>query len=158
MKKNNWPDKVSAALIGSCTNSSYEDMDRCASLAKQAAAAGLKIKAPFLVTPGSEQIRATIARDGQIAAFEAVGATVLANACGPCIGQWDRQDMKPGTPNSIVTSYNRNFSKRNDGNAGTHAFVTSPEYTTVLAFAGRLSFDPEKDTIKTPDGNFMDAQ
>ena len=152
VKKNGWPDEVSATLIGSCTNSSYEDMDRCADLIKQAKEAGLKCKVPFLVTPGSEQIRATIARDGQIATFEAAGATVLANACGPCIGQWSRSDVPAGTKNSIVTSYNRNFSKRNDGNPNTHCFVTSPELTTMMSIAGRLSFNPQTDSIKTPEG------
>ena len=152
VKKNAWPEKVSAALIGSCTNSSYQDMDRCADLAKQAKAAGLKFKVPFLVTPGSEQIRATIERDGQIAIFEEAGATVLANACGPCIGQWDRKDVPAGSSNSIVTSYNRNFSKRNDGNPNTHCFVTSPELTTMMAISGSLNFNPVTDSIKTPSG------
>jgi len=152
VKKNGWPEKISAALIGSCTNSSYEDMDRCANLVQQAKAAGLKFAIPFLVTPGSEQIRATIERDGQMKTFQDAGATVLANACGPCIGQWDRQDVPLGVKNSIVTSYNRNFSKRNDGNPATHAFVTSPDLTTMMAFAGRLDFNPMKDTIQTPDG------
>jgi len=152
VKKNKWPEKISATLIGSCTNSSYQDMDRCADLVKQAKEAGLKCTVPFLVTPGSEQIRATIARDGQIDTFEAAGATVLANACGPCIGQWDRQDVPMGTPNSIVTSYNRNFSKRNDGNPATHCFVTSPELTTMMAIAGSLSFNPMTDSLKTPSG------
>jgi aconitate hydratase len=147
-----WPNDVSVALIGSCTNSSYEDMDRCANLAQQAQAAGLKAKIPFNVTPGSEQIRATITRDGQAKVFEDIGGTVLANACGPCIGQWDRTDVAMGEANTIVTSYNRNFAKRNDGNPGTHAFVTSPELTTVMAFAGKLDFDPEVDTITTADG------
>jgi len=152
VKKHGWPEQVSAGLIGSCTNSSYQDMDRCADLVKQASKAGLKFQAPFLVTPGSEQIRATIARDGQEAVFKSAGATVLANACGPCIGQWDRQDVKSGTKNSIVTSYNRNFSKRNDGNPATHCFVTSPELTTMMAIAGKLNFNPMTDSIKTPSG------
>jgi aconitate hydratase len=145
-----WPMTVSAGLIGSCTNSSYEDMGRSASIVKQALAAGLKFKAPFNVTPGSEQVRATIARDGLIETFEKAGATVLANACGPCIGQWNRKH--DGSANSIVISYNRNFAKRNDGNAKTHAFVASPEMTTVLAIAGDLGFDPRVDTLKTADG------
>lgn len=134
--KAGWPNAVSAGLIGSCTNSSYEDLSRSASLVQQAVAAGLKFPVPFNVTPGSEQVRATIARDGILETFEKAGATVLANACGPCIGQWNRNDLPAGTPNSIVTSYNRNFSKRNDGNAKTHAFVASPELTTVLTIAG----------------------
>jgi aconitate hydratase len=153
VEKNDWPEKISAGLIGSCTNSSYEDMARCASIVDQAKEAGITCKVPFLVTPGSEQIRATIARDGLIDTFESVGATVLANACGPCIGQWDRSDMKQGEANSIVTSYNRNFTKRNDGNPATHAFVASPELTTVMSFAGSITFDPENDTLKDKDGN-----
>eukprot|EP00499_Haloplacidia_sp_CaronLabIsolate_P008794 CAMPEP_0196780226 /NCGR_PEP_ID=MMETSP1104-20130614/7293_1 /TAXON_ID=33652 /ORGANISM="Cafeteria sp., Strain Caron Lab Isolate" /LENGTH=779 /DNA_ID=CAMNT_0042150423 /DNA_START=36 /DNA_END=2375 /DNA_ORIENTATION=+ len=151
-RKNGWPVEVSAGLIGSCTNSSYEDMTRSAALAKQALDAGLKFRAPFYVTPGSEQVRATIARDGLIELFERAGATVLANACGPCIGQWNRHGVPEGQPNTIVTSYNRNFAKRNDGNPGTHAFVTSPETTTLLALAGYLGFDPRKDSIKLDDG------
>lgn len=158
VKKAGWPDQISAALIGSCTNSSYQDMDRCADLVKQAAEAGLKTQVPFLVTPGSEQIRATIAKDGQIATFEAAGATVLANACGPCIGQWDRSDVPAGSKNSIVTSYNRNFSKRNDGNPNTHCFVTSPELTTMMAIAGRLSFNPLTDSLPTPSGKQFQFQ
>ena len=147
-----WPLTVSAGLIGSCTNSSYEDMSRSAALVRQAAAAGLKFKAPYDVTPGSEKVRATIARDGLIGVFEKAGASVLANACGPCIGQWNRKDVPAGTPNSIVTSYNRNFAKRNDGNAGTHAFVTSPELVTALTIAGRLDFNPLTDSLPTPSG------
>lgn len=138
---------VSAGLIGSCTNSSYEDITRAASIARDALAKGLTAKAPLLITPGSEQVRATIERDGLLADFEALGAKVLANACGPCIGQWDRQDMEDGVPNSIVTSYNRNFPKRNDGYATTHAFVTSPETVMALTIAGRLDFDPANDTL-----------
>jgi aconitate hydratase len=151
-KKNGWPLPVSAGLIGSCTNSSYEDIGRSAALVKQAAAAGLKFNVPYFVTPGSEKVRATIERDGFVKTMEQAGATVLANACGPCIGQWNRSDIKAGTPNSIVTSYNRNFAKRNDGNPGTHAFVTSPEMVTVLTIAGRLDFNPLTDSIKTPSG------
>ncbi len=142
-----WPLEVSAALVGSCTNSSYEDITRAASIARDAAAKGLTSKVPLMVTPGSEQVRATIERDGLLADFQAIGATVLANACGPCIGQWDRQDVEDGTPNSIVTSYNRNFPKRNDGYASTLAFVTSPETVVALALAGTLDFDPASDTI-----------
>lgn len=127
VKKNGWPEELKVGLIGSCTNSSYEDMTRSASLASQAAKVGLKAKSKFTITPGSEQIRATIARDGQIDIFKKIGGVVLANACGPCIGQWDRKDVKKGEKNSIVTSYNRNFTGRNDANPATHAFVTSPE-------------------------------
>ena len=147
---NGWPLEISAALIGSCTNSSYEDITRAASIARAAAAKGLKAKTRLLVTPGSEQIRATIARDGLLADFEALGATVLANACGPCIGQWDRSEEsghQRGVPNVIVTSYNRNFPKRNDGDAQTLAFVTSPETVIALSLAGTLDFDPINDTI-----------
>ena len=147
-----WPLKVSAGLIGSCTNSSYEDLTRSASLVRQAAAAGLKFSGPFNVTPGSEKVRATIERDGLVATFQDSGATVLANACGPCIGQWNRSDVPAGAANTIVTSYNRNFSKRNDGNAGTHCFVTSPEMATVLTIAGRLDFNPLTDTLPGANG------
>mmetsp|Transcript_9053 Transcript_9053/g.30860 ORF Transcript_9053/g.30860 Transcript_9053/m.30860 type:complete len:580 (+) Transcript_9053:2-1741(+) len=149
--KNGWPMEVSAGLVGSCTNSSYEDLMRCQSLVDQAAAAGLSFKSPFYVTPGSEQVRATITRDGLTESFVNAGATVLANACGPCIGQWNRSE-KQGEANTIVTSYNRNFAKRNDGNPGTHAFVTSPEVTTILTIAGRLDFDPRTDELDTPSG------
>jgi aconitate hydratase len=151
-KAQNWPVEVSAGLIGSCTNSSYEDMTRSASLVRQAMKAGLKFKVPFYVTPGSEQIRATITRDGLTDVFSSAGGTVLANACGPCIGQWNRNDMPENKPNTIVTSYNRNFAKRNDGNPNTHAFVASPELTTVMAFTGSLDFDPRKDSLVTPSG------
>jgi len=147
VKENGWPENISAGLIGSCTNSSYEDMARVTSLVKQASDAGLKAKVPYTVTPGSEQIRATMQRDGMVDILEGVGATVLANACGPCIGQWKRDDVKKGEKNSIVTSYNRNFAKRNDGNPGTHAFVTSPEVTTAMVFSGQLGFNPETDSI-----------
>jgi len=149
-KANGWPLEISAALIGSCTNSSYEDITRAASIAREAAAKGLKSKTRLLITPGSEQVRATIERDGLLADFEALGAVVLANACGPCIGQWDRSeetDHERGTTNVIVTSYNRNFPKRNDGDAETLAFVTSPETVIALALAGTLDFDPINDTI-----------
>jgi aconitate hydratase len=150
---NGWPLEISAALIGSCTNSSYEDITRAASIARQAAAHGLRAKTDLLVTPGSEQIRATIERDGLIADLEAIGATVLANACGPCIGQWDRPASVTGQPNTIVNSYNRNFPKRNDGSANTLSFVTSPDTVVALALAGRLDFDPTSDTITAPDGS-----
>jgi aconitate hydratase len=151
-RKNGWPTTLSAGLIGSCTNSSYEDMSRAASVARQALAAGIKAKVPFAITPGSEQIRATIARDGLIEVFEKVGGTVLANACGPCIGQWKRTEVVKGEKNSIVTSFNRNFAARNDANPATHAFVTSPEIVTAMAIAGDLTFNPEKDTLVGADG------
>jgi aconitate hydratase len=149
---NDWPMEISAALIGSCTNSSYEDLTRVASLARQAAAAGLSARTELLITPGSEQIRATIERDGLLADLEAIGGTVLANACGPCIGQWSRPASITGQPNTIVNSYNRNFPKRNDGSANTLSFVTSPETVLALALAGRLDFDPAVDAIAAPDG------
>lgn len=151
-KTNNWPENIDVCLIGSCTNSSYEDMDRSANLAKQAYDAGLRTKSQFTITPGSEQIRATIQRDGQIGVFEKIGGQVLANACGPCIGQWKRANSRDGIKNTIVSSYNRNFTGRNDGNPLTHAFVTSPEIVTALAFAGNLHFNPLKDTLKTKSG------
>lgn len=151
-KANNWPDEVKAGLIGSCTNSSYEDMSRAASIAQSAMKHGIKSKAPFFVTPGSEQIRATIARDGQLETFEEFGGTVLANACGPCIGQWDRRDVKKGEANSIISSYNRNFTGRNDGNPATHSFVTSPDLVVAMSIAGSLSFNPLTDTLKGKDG------
>ncbi len=148
-----WPSEISAALIGSCTNSSYEDITRAASIAREAAAKGLKVKTQLMITPGSEQVRATIERDGLLADFEALGATVLANACGPCIGQWDRSnEREPGETNIIVTSYNRNFPKRNDGDAATLAFVTSPETVMALALAGTVDFDPINGTITNDAG------
>ena len=149
---NEWPLDISSALIGSCTNSSYEDITRAASVARQASAHGLKAKVELLVTPGSEQIRATIERDGLLADLEAIGATVLANACGPCIGQWDRSKEVTNKPNTIVNSFNRNFPKRNDGSANTLSFVTSPDTVIALALAGRLDFDPTTDTLTAPDG------
>jgi aconitate hydratase len=152
VKAKGWPDEIKVALIGSCTNSSYEDMARAASLAKQAAAHGLKVKSQFTVTPGSEQIRATIERDGILGDLEQVDAQVLANACGPCIGQWKRHDVAMGEKNTILTSYNRNFTGRNDANPATHSFVASPEIVTALAFAGRLSFNPLTDALPTPSG------
>ncbi|XP_056263517.1 aconitate hydratase, mitochondrial-like [Pseudoliparis swirei] len=151
-KKNGWPLEVKVGLIGSCTNSSYEDMGRAASLAKQALDKGLKCKALFTVTPGSEQIRATIERDGYTKILSDVGGIVLANACGPCIGQWDRKDVKKGEKNTIVTSYNRNFTARNDANPATHAFVTSPEIVTAMAIAGTLDFNPETDYLTAANG------
>jgi aconitate hydratase len=150
--ENSWPTEISAALIGSCTNSSYEDITRAASVARQAKAHGLKAKCELLITPGSEQIRATIERDGLLADLEAIGATVLANACGPCIGQWERSTDITDKPNTIVNSFNRNFPKRNDGSANTLSFVTSPDTVIALALAGRLDFDPTTDTIEAPDG------
>ncbi|MEZ5178351.1 MAG: aconitate hydratase [Acidimicrobiales bacterium] len=147
-----WPLEISAALIGSCTNSSYEDITRAASIARQASAKGLKAKTKLLITPGSEQVRATIERDGLLADLEAIGGEVLANACGPCIGQWSRPDMDPATVNTIVNSYNRNFPKRNDGSANTLSFVTSPDTVIALALAGRLDFNPATDALTTDDG------
>jgi aconitate hydratase len=154
VKKNSYLDKISVALIGSCTNSSYEDMSRAASVAAQAKAKGLKSKVPLLVTPGSEQIRATIERDGQMDSLKAIGATVLANACGPCIGQWSRPELKKGEPNTIVTSFNRNFPGRNDGKRETMNFIGSPELVIALALGGSLSFNPLKDSLDTPSGKF----
>ena len=155
---NGWPLEISAALIGSCTNSSYEDITRAASVARQAKAHGLKAKCELLITPGSEQIRATIERDGLLADLEAIGATVLANACGPCIGQWERSGEITSKPNTIVNSFNRNFPKRNDGSANTLSFVTSPDTVIALALAGRLDFDPTTDTIEAPDGTLVKLQ
>lgn len=152
VKKNNWPQELKVALIGSCTNSSYEDMSRSASIAQQALDKGLKMKSQYTVTPGSEQVRATIARDGQMETLTSAGGIVLANACGPCIGQWDRKDVKKGEKNSIITSYNRNFTGRNDANPGTHAFVASPDIVTAMAFAGDLTFNPMTDSLKDSNG------
>ncbi|WIA43686.1 hypothetical protein OEZ86_010120 [Tetradesmus obliquus] len=152
IRANGWPSELKAGLIGSCTNSSYEDMQRAASVARQALKAGIKSKVPFTITPGSEQIRATIERDGLMEVFTQVGGTVLANACGPCIGQWKRTDVAKGEANSIISSYNRNFAARNDGNPATHAFVASPEIVTAMVIAGDLTFNPEKDTLVGADG------
>jgi aconitate hydratase len=149
----NYPAELSAALIGSCTNSSYEDMARANSLVLQAKEAGIKVKSNFMVTPGSEQVFETIKRDGILQNFEDVGAVVLANACGPCIGQWQRDDKKKGDKNSILTSYNRNFAKRNDGNPETLGFISSPELVVAMAFAGSMKFNPLTDTLKDKDGN-----
>lgn len=146
-EKNGWPLEVSVGLIGSCTNSSYEDISRAASIANQAVKKGLKAKAEFTITPGSEQVRYTIERDGYISVFEQMGGKVFANACGPCIGQWARPGADRNEKNTIVHSFNRNFSKRNDGNPNTHAFVTSPELVTALAISGRLDFDPINDML-----------
>ncbi|HUA33033.1 MAG TPA: aconitate hydratase [Candidatus Binataceae bacterium] len=153
---NSFCDRVSTALIGSCTNSSYEDMSRAADIGAQARAHGIKAASAFMVTPGSEQIRATIARDGQLKTFEDVGGAVLANACGPCIGQW-RRDSAPD-PNTIVTSYNRNFPGRNDGKSSTMNFIASPEIATAFAIAGRLSFNPLTDLLTAPDGTTFRLQ
>ncbi len=147
-----WPTDISSALIGSCTNSSYEDITRAASIARVAARHGIRAKTELLITPGSEQVRATIERDGLLADLEAIGGTVLANACGPCIGQWSRPAAANGQPNTIVNSYNRNFPKRNDGSANTLSFVTSPDVVVALALAGTLEFDPRSDTLTTIDG------
>jgi len=152
-KANSWPLEVKDGLIGSCTNSSYEDMSRVASLMKQALAKGLKSKGTFYITPGSEQIRATIERDGLADTMREFGGIVLANACGPCIGQWDRQNVAKGEKNTIVTSYNRNFTGRNDANPATHCFVTSPEMTVALTLAGTLEFNPMTDSLPCPDGS-----
>jgi len=146
-REQGWPLHLSQACVGSCTNSSYEDISRAASVARQATARGLRTRTPLLVTPGSESVRATVERDGLLADLEAVGATVLANACGPCIGQWARSDIATGEVNSIITSFNRNFPKRNDGNAQTLAFIASPETTVAYALAGTLDFNPLTDPI-----------
>ena len=148
----NLVDTISSALIGSCTNSSYEDMSRSADVAEQAKAHGIKAAVPFMVTPGSEQVRATIERDGQMQSLQDIDGTVLANACGPCIGQWRRAGESVGQPNTIVTSYNRNFPARNDGQASTMNLIGSPEIVTALALAGRLSFNPLTDTLTAADG------
>lgn len=152
VKEKDYPSKISVALIGSCTNSSYEDIDRAASIARQAMSKGLKAKSQFTITPGSEQVRATIERDGQLKTLTDVGGVVLANACGPCIGMWKRMDNENGERNTIVTSFNRNFAKRNDGNPNTLAFVASPEITTALAIAGDLTFNPITDELENENG------
>jgi len=152
LKENNYPDVLEVGLIGSCTNSSYEDISRAAFIARQAKGKKLNVKAGFIITPGSEQIRYTAERDGLLEAFDEIGGVIMANACGPCIGQWSRKIDDPDRKNSIVTSFNRNFAKRNDGNAGTHTFIASPEMVTAMALAGRLSFNPAKDVIVNADG------
>lgn len=167
VREEGYPDRWSAALIGSCTNSSYEDLSRAADVAEQARAHGMRVPMPFLVTPGSEQVRATVERDGQLESFRAIGATILANACGPCIGQWQRDEIAsadphaPGgreagkgtaAPNAIINSFNRNFPRRNDGNASTLSFIASPEVVVAYALAGRLAFNPVTDPIQAPDG------
>ena len=156
VKTNKWPEELKVGLIGSCTNSSYEDMSRAASIARDALDHGVKAKSLFTVTPGSEQIRATIERDGQLQTLEEFGGMVLANACGPCIGQWDRKDVKKGEANSIISSYNRNFTGRNDANPATHSFVTSPDLVVAMTLAGTLNFNPLTDPLKDKDGkDFM---
>ncbi len=152
VKENNWPAELEVGLIGSCTNSSYEDITRSASIAKQAIDKHLKTKAEFTITPGSELVRYTVERDGYLSTFESMGGVVLANACGPCIGQWARHTNDPTRKNSIITSFNRNFAKRNDGNVNTHAFVASPEIVTAFAIAGDLTFNPLTDTITNENG------
>ena len=152
VKKNNWPAKLDVGLIGSCTNSSYEDMTRAASIANQASEKHIKAKAEYTITPGSELVRFTAERDGLLATFGKIGGVVLANACGPCIGQWARHGAEKGERNSIITSFNRNFAKRADGNPNTHAFVASPEIVTALAIAGDLTFNPQKDTLTNEKG------
>ncbi len=158
VEENGYPAKLSSALIGSCTNSSYEDMSRAADVARQGAAHKAKAKIPLMVTPGSEQIHTTIQRDGQLAELEAIGASVLANACGPCIGQWKRDDIAKGTPNSIINSYNRNFPKRNDGNPETLSFIASPEVVVAYALAGTLAFNPASDEVEGEDGTRFTLQ
>mgnify|MGYP000861560169 FL=1 len=155
VKKNDWPRKMEVGLIGSCTNSSYEDLTRAVSIVKQASDEHIPVKAQFLINPGSEQIRYTAERDGILKIFEDAGATLIANACGPCIGQWKRDDDVKDRKNSIVTSFNRNFAKRNDGNPNTHAFVTSPELVAALTIAGDLCFNPLTDTLENEKGEMV---
>ena len=152
VKENGWPEKLEVGLIGSCTNSSYEDISRSASVAEQALNKKLKVKSEFTVTPGSEMVRYTVERDGYLGTFEKIGGVVLANACGPCIGQWARHGAEKGEKNSIITSFNRNFAKRNDGNPNTHGFVASPELVTAMAIAGNLTFNPLTDTLTNENG------
>ncbi len=152
VKENNYPETLEVGLIGSCTNSSYEDVSRAASVAKQANEKQLKVKSEFVVTPGSEQIRYTCERDGLLDVFTSIGGVIMANACGPCIGQWSRKMDNPEQKNSILNSFNRNFAKRNDGNAGTHSFIASPEIVTALTLAGTLNFNPLKDTLLNASG------
>jgi len=153
IKENGYDDDLKVGLIGSCTNSSYEDIEKAAHVAKQALNEGLKAKSEFYITPGSNQIKATMERDGYTEIFEKLGGKVLANACGPCIGQWRRSDVQDGEKNTIITSFNRNFAKRNDGNAATESFVASPEIVTALTISGKLSFNPSKDSIPMKDGS-----
>ena len=153
IKENGYDDDLKVGLIGSCTNSSYEDIEKAAHVAKQALNKGLKAKSEFYITPGSNQIKATMERDGYTEIFQKLGGKVLANACGPCIGQWRRSDVQDGEKNTIITSFNRNFAKRNDGNAATESFVASPEIVTALTISGKLSFNPSKDSILMKDGS-----
>lgn len=156
VKFNDWPESFNAGLIGSCTNSSYQDMTRAEDIVKQASAAGLKPKAEFFITPGSEQIRATLARDSTLDTFSVAGGTILANACGPCIGQWKRTDgVSKGETNAIFSSYNRNFKGRNDGNPSTMNFLASPEIVTAMSYAGSTTFNPATDSIPTASGPFQ---
>ncbi len=155
IKENNYPEKLEVGLIGSCTNSSYEDLTRAASIARQASAKNLKVDSEFVVTPGSEQIRFTTQRDGLLADFESIGGIIMANACGPCIGQWNRHTDDKERKNSIITSFNRNFSKRNDGNPNTHGFVASPELVTAFTVAGSLAFNPMTDSLKNENGEMV---
>jgi len=152
VQENGWPQKLEVGLIGSCTNSSYEDLERAASIAQQAIDKNIELKSEFTITPGSEQVRFTAERDGQLGKLETIGGVVLANACGPCIGQWARHNDNPDEANSIITSFNRNFSKRNDGNPKTHSFVASPEIVTAMAMAGDLGFNPLTDSLTNKDG------
>ncbi len=158
VKKNDWPQKLDVGLIGSCTNSSYEDISRAASVAQQAIDKHLTVKADFTITPGSELVRSTVERDGYLKIFDKMGGKVLANACGPCIGQWARHGAEKQEKNSIITSFNRNFAKRNDGNPNTHGFVASPEIVTALAIAGDLTFNPLKDSLVNNDGKSVKLQ
>jgi len=158
VKEKNYPQAMEVGLIGSCTNSSYEDMTRAASVVKYAKEQKLKVKAQFIINPGSEQVRYTAARDGVLAEFESVGGVVMANACGPCIGQWKRETDNPERPNSIITSFNRNFAKRNDGNPNTHTFIGSPEIVAALTIAGDLCFNPMKDTLINEKGKSVKLQ
>jgi len=158
VKKNGWPEKLSAALIGSCTNSSYEDIYRVVDIAKQVKAAGLKMPIPFYVTPGSDRVFETIKRDGFVEVLESIGAVVMANACGPCIGQWKRSDIKKGESNSIISSFNRNFPARNDGNPETLSFIGSPEAVIGVGLGGNLSFNPMKDELTAPNGKKLKLQ
>jgi len=155
VKENDYPRKLEVGLIGSCTNSSYEDISRAASVAKQALEKKLKVKSDFTITPGSEQVRFTVERDGMIDTFEKIGGVVLANACGPCIGQWARHNADKQEKNSIITSFNRNFAKRNDGNPNTHSFVASPEIVTAMAIAGDMTFNPLTDKLVNEDGDYV---
>lgn len=158
VKEKGYPQQMEVGLIGSCTNSSYEDMTRAASIVADAKNKGIEVKAQFIINPGSEQVRYTAERDGVLSVFEEAGATIMANACGPCIGQWKRESDNPERPNSIVTSFNRNFAKRNDGNPNTHAFVTSPEIVAALSIAGDLCFNPMTDTLINKNGEQVKLQ